>query len=117
MKNESIKEEEKEFENDKNSNSKEQSKPKNIFDNVRNAFKKLPENFLNLFKSQEDIPKLNSINNNVTSQKNNYSNVIKKFREEYFIPNVTDELLIQSLEKANGDESKALEYLIEYMNN
>jgi hypothetical protein len=119
-KNESIKEEEKEFENkpnNKTSDSKQASKSKNIFDDMKNVFNRIPDTFMNLFKSNEDMPRINSIENLSKTKKPNYEAKVKKFREEYFIPNISDELLIQSLERANGDESKALEYLIELMNN
>lgn len=117
LKNESIKEEEKEFEKNKNSNSRQQGNSKNIFDGVKNAFKKLPDSFFSLFKNHEDVPKINSLDIKSKIKKPNYEGIIKRFREEYYIPNISDELLIQSIEKANGDEAKALEYLIESMNN
>lgn len=117
-KNESIKVEEKEFENKpKSSDSNQASKSRNIFDDVKNVFNKIPDTFMNLFKSNDDMPRINSLERNSKTKKPNYEAKVKKFREEYFIPNISDDLLIQSLEKANGDESKALEFLIELMNN
>jgi len=118
-KNDSIKEEKKECENLINNispNSKKIYRSKNIFDNVKDVMNRLPDTFMNLFKSNDDMPKISSILSNSKNKKKNYEAIIKKFREEYFIPNVSDELLIDNIEKANGDENKALEFLIEYMN-
>jgi len=116
--NELIKEEEKEYENNKDLKPKQQCKSKKIFDDVKNYVKKIPENIINIFKNNGDMPTINSsANMNNKNKKQNYDSVIKKLREEYHIPNISDDILIQNLEKANGDESRALEYLIEFMNN
>lgn len=119
IKDEPIKEEEKECENKPNIEEGTSNQPikSSIFNDVKNAFNKIPDKLLNLFKKNDNSPRINTISKNPKSKKQNYEEIINKLKEEYYIPNVSDELLIQSLEKANGDESQAIDYLIELMNN
>ena len=101
--------------NDNNNNSDKlgKNKNKNVFEEVTDFFKNI---YNNKVKDVLDFPRKIS-ENNIFCKKVDYSEKIKSIRENYLLmDDIKDDLIEKFLEKANGDEDKTLEYLIDYMN-
>ena len=102
--------------NNNNNNYKNNEKPaknKNVFEEVTDFFKNI---YNNKVKDVLDFPRKIS-ENKIFSKKIDYSEKIKSIRENYLLmDDIKDDLIEKFLEKANGDEDKTLEFLIDYMN-
>lgn len=86
------------------------SPKKDFFEEVKNIFiKKIPQTFSKLFNKDK-----NSESESTTKQKI-YADKIKEIRSNYVLPDISDEQLIELLEKANDDEDKLFQLLIDYL--
>ncbi len=107
--NNSIVEEEKE-----NLENNDNNFPNKFFQNVKNIFtNKIPDAFNNFLKKNGCNESNNKIIIMSEKEKLFYEEKLKNLRANYLIPDHSDEIIIECLRKANGDEDIALEYLSE----